>query len=98
MNFHEVVKHEVQRDGMRVHFDLLAEGIGEPAEAADVHPHREVLSLYHFLRHSEFWPTCPNERDSSISTETELSFLLRFRNSQQYCFAFVTEVAWGMPL
>ena len=45
MNLAEVVIHEVQRDGMRVHFDLLGEGIGQPGKSAHVHPHREVLPL-----------------------------------------------------
>jgi len=45
MDFAEVVIHEMQRDGMRVHLDFLAEGIGEPSETAHVHTHRQVLAL-----------------------------------------------------
>lgn len=36
MNLAEVVVREVQCDAMSVHFDLLAEGIGQPGEAAHV--------------------------------------------------------------
>jgi hypothetical protein len=45
MNLAEVVIHEVQRHVVRVHFDLLAEAVCQPREAAHVHPHREVLTL-----------------------------------------------------
>jgi hypothetical protein len=45
MNFAEVVIREVQRDVVGVHFDFLAEPVGQAREPAHVHPHREVLAL-----------------------------------------------------
>ena len=45
MDLAEVVVSEVQRNGMRVHFDLLAEPVGQSREAAHVHTHREVLTF-----------------------------------------------------
>ena len=45
MNSHEVVIHEVQRDGMPVVVDLLRERIRQSREAAHTHSHREILAL-----------------------------------------------------
>lgn len=45
MNLAEVVIHEMERNGMSVILDLLAEGVRQPSEAAHVHPHGQVLAL-----------------------------------------------------
>lgn len=45
MNLHEIVIHEVQRDRVGVHLNLLAEGVCEARKAAHRHPHGEVLPL-----------------------------------------------------
>ena len=45
MYLSKVVVHEVERNRVRVHLDLLAEPVGQPSEAAHVHPHRQVLTL-----------------------------------------------------
>lgn len=45
MDFDEVVVHEVQRNRVRVHLDLLGKRIRQAREAAIVHPHRQVLTL-----------------------------------------------------
>ena len=45
MDTHEVVKGEVKRDGGFEVFQLLGKAIGQPGEAAHVHPHGEVLTL-----------------------------------------------------
>jgi hypothetical protein len=42
----EIVIHHVERDRISVVFDLLGESVGQPSEAAHVHPHREILALY----------------------------------------------------
>src|SRR5882757_2801257 len=42
----EVVVHVKQSDHRDVVFDLLAERIRQPGEAAHIHPHVEILSLY----------------------------------------------------
>lgn len=46
MNPGEVVMHEVERDGMGLVLDLLAERIGQPRHPAHAHPHREVLPFH----------------------------------------------------
>lgn len=46
VNTNEVVVHVEQSDGMGVIFNLFAEGIRQPREPADVHPHREILPLH----------------------------------------------------
>jgi len=45
MHAPEVVIHEVQRHGVRVVLDLLAETVGQPREAAHAHAHRQVGTL-----------------------------------------------------
>lgn len=45
MHAAEVVIHEVESEGMTVIVDFLRERVGEPGEAAHLHPHREVLAL-----------------------------------------------------
>ena len=43
MLLHEVVPDRVERDHVHVVLEFLRERIGEPGEAAHVHPHRKVL-------------------------------------------------------
>jgi hypothetical protein len=45
MDTDEIVIHRVQRDRANVVLDLFRERIGEPSEAAHVHPHGEVRPL-----------------------------------------------------
>ena len=45
MDANEVVVHEVQRHGVRVVLDLLAECVRQSREPAHMHPHGEVLAF-----------------------------------------------------
>jgi hypothetical protein len=45
VNLAEVVIGEVQRYGLLVILELLAEGVCQPSESANVHSHREILTL-----------------------------------------------------
>src|SRR5690349_9880616 len=45
MNTDEIIMHEVDRDRMRMVLDLLRECVGQPREATNGHPHRQVLAL-----------------------------------------------------
>ena len=45
MNLREVVIGKVDRHSVSMVLDLLGEAIGQPGEAAHVHPHGEILSL-----------------------------------------------------
>lgn len=45
MHFHKVIVHEVQRNGVHVVFNFLAETVGQAGKAAHVHPHGQVLTL-----------------------------------------------------
>jgi len=45
MDCAEVVVHEVKRHGEGMHFNLLAEAIGQTREAPHLHPHGEILTL-----------------------------------------------------
>lgn len=40
MDATEVVPHEIQRDGMAVILEFLAEGIRQPGEPSHAHAHR----------------------------------------------------------
>jgi hypothetical protein len=41
----EIIIHHVQGDGVGVVLDLFREGVGQPGEAAHVHPHGQVAAL-----------------------------------------------------
>ena len=45
MDAHEIVVHEVNRDGMGVILGFFREGIRQPREAPHSHPHVEILPL-----------------------------------------------------
>lgn len=45
MDAAEVIEYEVQRDGVRVVLDLLAERVGQSRESTNRHSHRNVLAL-----------------------------------------------------
>lgn len=42
---YEVVPDGVERDHVNVTLELFREAVGQPREAAHVHPHREVLTF-----------------------------------------------------
>lgn len=45
MNFAKVVVGEMERNRVRMHFDLLTKAVREASKPAHVHPHGEVLAL-----------------------------------------------------
>lgn len=63
MDAAEVVVHEMQRDGVRVVLDLLAEPVGQPCEAAHGHAHGQILA---------FNVGCRNIRLDRIASDLDL--------------------------
>ena len=45
MLLHEVVPDRIERHHVHVVLEFLGKRIGEPGEAAHLHPHREVLTF-----------------------------------------------------
>ena len=45
VNPRKVVIHEVERHGVSLILNLLAEGIGQSGHPSHTHPHREILPL-----------------------------------------------------
>src|SRR5271163_1444414 len=65
----EVVVHVVQRLRVRQVLNFLAEGVGEPGEAAHAHPHRQVLPLdIGRARLVQVGPPCTTRRSMPVQT------------------------------
>ena len=45
MDSSEIVKHEMQRNGMALILNLFTEGIGQSSHPSHAHPHRKILPL-----------------------------------------------------